>query len=164
MKFENIFIVCIVGLIFLLGFLSASLFSLGFLDVLENPFSLNDSLNNDNAPSDFVDEEDIKIYDDRIVIYIDDASLSRYAPSGSMKPIFDEGANGIRVVPLNEDDVQVGDLISFKNNGKLIIHRVVEKGVDFDGIYFIAKGDNNVVSDGKIRFEDIKYKTIGVIW
>jgi hypothetical protein len=46
----------------------------------------------------------------------------------------------------------------------LIIHRVVEKGVDFDGIYFIAKGDNNVVSDGKIRFEDIKYKTIGVIW
>lgn len=54
--------------------------------------------------------------------------------------------------------------ISFKKDGDLIVHRVIEKGVDDMGVYFITKGDSNNVSDGKVRFEDIEYKTIGVIW
>ena len=41
---------------------------------------------------------------------------------------------------------------------------VIEKGIDEDGIYFITKGDNNSITDGKIRFEDIEYITVGVIW
>ncbi len=46
----------------------------------------------------------------------------------------------------------------------LIVHRVVDKGVDSDGVYFITKGDNNNYSDGKVRFEEIEYITIGILY
>ena len=54
--------------------------------------------------------------------------------------------------------------MSFEKDNDLIIHRVTERGEDSDGIYFITQGDNSNITDGKIRFEDIKYVTIGVIW
>ena len=155
--------ISIVALVFLLGFFSANLLSMGFLDILENPLGFG-SLDNGAAPFDFVEEKQIEIYEDRVVIHIDDASLSRYASTGSMRPVFDQGANGIRIVPDSEDDVHVGDLISYNEGNYLIIHRVIDKGVDDKGVYFIPKGDNSSINDGKIRFKDIKYITVGVIW
>ena len=81
-----------------------------------------------------------------------------------MKPLFDHSSNGIRIKPVSEDDINIGDIITFKEGNLLIIHRVIEKGIDNNGVYFITKGDNNFVSDGKIRFKDIEYKTIGIIY
>ncbi len=154
-----------VSLIFLLGFLSANI--TGYLMVYgaENPFSNGFNFSGiSHAPSDFIGENQIQIYDNKVVINIKDASISRYAPTGSMKPTFDENANGIRIVPKSEDEIKVGDIITYKDGENLIVHRVIEKGIDKEGIYFIMKGDNNTISDGKVRFRDIKYKTIGIIW
>ena len=81
-----------------------------------------------------------------------------------MLPILDKGANGLRVVPKSEDDVSVGDIVSFRIGGVLVVHRVVEKGIDDNGTYFIVKGDANLIGDGKIRFKDIEYITIGIIY
>jgi hypothetical protein len=81
-----------------------------------------------------------------------------------MSPVLDEGANGIRVVPESADDVEVGDIVSYVFDGVMIVHRVVEKGVDDEGVYFVMQGDNNLVSDGKVRFDRIKFKTVGVIY
>lgn len=162
MKTLKIIGICIV---FLLGFVSAS--CLNYFTGIEVPYlnvlGGNDS-NDSVAPSDFIKENQIQVYNDKIVIDISGASLSRYAPTGSMIPILDEGSNGIRIVPDSEHDINVGDIITFKKDDKYIVHRVVEKGLDSNGIYFITKGDNNTINDGKIRFSDIKYKTIGVIW
>ena len=157
--------------IFLLGFLSAS-FLYGLVDSgYEVPLLKNLGLNSiglinfsEKAPSDSINENQIEIYNDKIILNIGGASLSEYAPTGSMKPVFDQGANGIRIKVTSEDEIQVGDIISFRENGQLIVHRVVEKDTDTLGTYFITKGDNNSVSDGKIRIQDIEYKTIGVIW
>ncbi len=163
MDAEKIIKICI---IFLIGFLSANLVSFYVVYGLESPFSFNNFSFNDNnsAPFDFVEENQIKIYNDKIVIDIKDASLSRYAPTGSMKPVLDQGSNGIRIVPKSKDEIHIGDIITFKQDNYLIVHRVIEIGSDVDGLYFITKGDNNSISDGKVRFEDIKYITIGVIW
>lgn len=117
-----------------------------------------------SAPSDFIKEKNIEIYSDRIIIKITNASLSEYAPTGSMRPLFDTGANGIRIVPNSPDEITLGDIITFEKGNTLIVHRVVEKGEDAIGVYFITKGDNNLISDGKVRFEDIKYKTIGILY
>jgi len=81
-----------------------------------------------------------------------------------MKPLLDKGANGIRITPKNENEINVGDIVSYKFKDILVVHRVVEKGTDDKGIYFITQGDNNILSDGKIRFDDIEYVTIGIIW
>ena len=127
------------------------------------------------APSDWVAEEDIIVLDDRIILRVANATLSNYVATGSMKPLFDIGANGIRIVPDSEEDVGIGDIVSFRfpqldslrhqtGQGRLVVHRVVEKGVDGDGVYFVTRGDNGLIDDGKVRFEEIEYVTIGVIW
>ena len=99
-----------------------------------------------------------------VILRVSNTTLSNYADSGSMKPVFDKGANGIRIVPRSEDDIKVGDIISYRFGNILVVHRVVERGIDSEGTYFIVQGDNNILGDGKIRFEDIEYVTIGVIW
>jgi hypothetical protein len=151
--------------VFLLGFLSC--YTLNYFDdSYEIPVLRNIGFGNFDldAPSDFVRESDIEVLDDRVVIYLDDASLSAYASTGSMVPVFNENANGIRVRIRSVDEISAGDIITFREGEFLIVHRVIEKGVDSEGVYFITKGDNNNIDDGKIRFEDVKYKTVGVIW
>lgn len=116
------------------------------------------------APSDSVKEKDIMVFEDRVVIYIEDSSVSNYLDSGSMLPVLNEGSNGIRIKPLSEEDISIGDIISFNSDKGLIVHRVLEKGIDREGVYFIAGGDNNEYVDGKIRFKNIEYKTIAIIY
>ncbi len=154
-----------VGIIFLFGFLSANLLSYYLFYGIENPFSNGFNFSSVNtAPHDSIKENQIEIQSDRIIIYVNGASISRYAATGSMKPTLDENANGIRIVPKTEEDIDVGDIITFKEGDDLIVHRVIEKGTDNEGIYFITKGDNNTMSDGKVRFKDIKYITVALIF
>jgi hypothetical protein len=149
-----------------IGFFTACLFS-ALPSNLENPSSLFTSMftsNQVHAPSDFIKEDNILVYNDKIVINVDNASLSRYASSGSMLPLFDTGANGIRIKPQTSDEIKLGDIVSYERNSELIVHRVIEIGTDEQGLYFVTKGDNNAFSDGKIRFDEIKYITIGILY
>jgi len=152
--------------IFLIGFITALFVGLFFVSGVEFPLlkNLSVSYNVNVSPSDYINEDNIKIYEDKIVIFVEDASLSRYASTGSMRPLLDSGSNGIRIKPKNENDINIGDIITFRDKGVLVVHRVINKGIDEYGVYFITKGDNNIISDGKTRFIDIEYKTIGVIY
>ena len=130
---------------------------------IEKPFSFSVS-GNVNAPSNWINENQIKIENNKITISIENASLSRYAATGSMKPVLDENSNGIRIVPESAEEIKVGDIVTFSKGNDLIVHRVIEKGEDEKGKWFITKGDNSEISDGKIYFSDIKYVTIGVLY
>ena len=114
-------------------------------------------------PSDFVEEKYILIYDDKVVLLIKNATMSNYDSTGSMYPVLGEGVNGVRIVPSSAGEIKVGDIISFKYGGNIIVHRVVEIGSDSGGVYFITKGDNSDKFE-RIRFEDIEYKTIALIY
>ena len=152
-------------LVFLLGFVScALLFSVFSYSNIEIPFGTGMVSYDAEAPSDWVSEEDIVVFDDMVILRIANATLSNYADGGSMLPFLDKGANGIRVVPESFDDVEVGDIVSYLFDDIMIVHRVVEKGVDEEGVYFVMQGDNNLVSDGKVRFEDVRYVTVGVLY
>ena len=147
---------------FLIGFVSCAVIVSAFYVGFELPLG-DGNLSNASAPSDWIKQGQIKVYNDKIVIELEDASLSKYAATGSMEPVLDEYSNGIRIRPVSEKQIEIGDIISFKQEGFLIVHRVVDKGEDEQGVYFIAKGDNNNVSDGKIRFKDIRYVTVVVL-
>lgn len=151
---------------FVFGFLCCLVFVFVFGSDLEIPFGtglvvFEESL---SAPRDHVSEEDILVLEDEVILKIEGASLSSYVETGSMVPFLDEGANGIRVVPRSESEIDVGDIVSFRAGEVLVVHRVAERGVDSEGIYFVVRGDSNFMEDGKIRFEDILYKTVGVIY
>jgi len=152
-------------LVFLIGILT-SYFIGSFSMNFEKPFPSFSNFWNFSveSPSNFLEEQDILVYPDKVVLKISGASVSRYEASGSMKPVLDKGVNGIRVKPSSEKKIDIGDIVSFRKKDSLIVHRVIEKGADEDGIYFITRGDNNDFSDGKIRFEEIEYITLGLIY
>ena len=162
----NVQTIAEVGSITLLIFLSVGFVSIYASGGIENPMNsfLGEWIHDEKGPTDVITREDIVIYDDRVIIYIPHARISSYAPTGSMRPLLDSDANGIQIQPISETDISEGDIVSFQKDDLIIVHRVIEKGEDEEGIYFITKGDNATLKDGKIRFKDIRYKTIGVIY
>ncbi len=119
---------------------------------------------NYSGPSNFLNDSDILVYPDKIVIKIENVQISNYDSSNSMEPFIGKGANGIVVKPGSEKDVNVGDVITFRRGDKLIVHRVIEKGIDTGGVYFITKGDNSDFVDGKVRFNEIEHKLAGILY
>lgn len=147
-------------LAFITGFLACYLTS--NIYNTETPYS--GLANLQGQPGDWVKENNIQVFNDKIVIYVDNAILSRYAGTGSMLPTFGDSANGIRIIPNSAEEIKIGDIVSFERNNLMVVHRVVEKGTDENGTWFVTKGDNNSESDEKIYFENIKYVTIGIIY
>lgn len=120
-----------------------------------------------SSPSDWIKKEDIHVYDDRIIIDLNDGQWAVFTDTNSMDPVLDEDSNGIEIIPESPDQIQVGDIVSYKSkySAGTIIHRVIEKDVDEEGVYFIMKGDNNKDADpGKVRFEQIQRVLIGVLY
>ena len=132
----------------------------------ERPF-FNITTKDVPSPKDRVSEDQIHIYKDKIEINIDGATVASYEDSNSMDPLLDKEANGIEVMPKDEYDVHVGDVIAYESNWTdgIVIHRVVNISKDNLGPYFVTRGDNNPANDPqRIRFNDIKYVLIGVIY
>lgn len=125
--------------------------------------------NNSDMPSPFdrISEEHIKIYSDRVIIYINNPEWAGFDDTNSMDPVIDKGANAIQIIPESTDDIHVGDIISYESEyaDGVIIHRVISIGSDEEGWYCIAKGDNNPSQDpGKIRFNQIKKVLVAIIY
>ena len=167
MESDKIFGFVLNLLVFIVGFISCFLviYSISSSGI-EKPLTgslFSSSASSLNAPGDWVKLDQIQVNDDSIVIRVPNASLSSYAATGSMKPALDSSSNGIRIIPNSPEQINVGDIVTYGSEN--IVHRVIEKGTDSQGAWFLTKGDNNNVDDGeKIRFSDIKYVTIGILY
>lgn len=119
------------------------------------------------SPSDHVKQEDIHIFRDGVELKIKNTFFASYTDTNSMDPFLDKGANGIEIVPDSPAQIQEGDIISYKTQYArgITVHRVIKKGFDEDGVYFIVKGDNNISADpGKIRFDQVHGLLVGIIY
>jgi len=119
------------------------------------------------SPQDRISEKQIHVYDDSVIIEIDEPEWSTFTDTNSMDPLLDKGANAIHIVPKHEDEVDIGDIVAYDSayTEGTIIHRVVEVGYDNQGKYFIMKGDNNPGNDpGKVRFSQIKRVLVAIIY
>lgn len=75
--------------------------------------------------------------------------------SGSMEPKINRG-DIVFIKETNEEDLHVGDIISFSDGGMTVTHRIVEIKSE-DGINeYVTKGDNNNIEDNNT----VKYKNI----
>lgn len=137
------------------------------LSFLERPLSLFQEGVERASPSDWIKEDQIKVYNDRVIIDLKDAEWASFTDTNSMDPVLDETANAIEIIPKSADDIHVGDIISYKSDyaDGTIIHRVIKIGSDEEGWYYIVKGDNNQSPDpGKIRFKQIKRVVVAIIY
>lgn len=118
-----------------------------------------------SSPGDHVPEEGIQLFDHGVYIALDDPQWARFADTNSMDPVLDRGTNAIQIKPSSPDQIAVGDIITYERGENFIIHRVIEKGIDEDGVYFIVKGDNSINPDpGKVRFSQITRLTVALVY
>jgi|TARA_Y100000310_G_scaffold335338_2_gene417081 hypothetical protein len=150
------------------GLFVENFYSTKFAGNVENPEENAQETITRLAPHNRIEEEDIAVFDDRIVIDLKSlkgrkTSWSTYADSGSMKPTLGKGCNGLEFVPKTPQEIYEGDIIAFSKNGGLVVHRVIKTGYDAEGWFAIAQGDNNEFSDGKVRFHQTEYITYAII-
>jgi hypothetical protein len=119
------------------------------------------------SPYDWIKEDQIHVYNNRIIIDIKDAEWASFTDTNSMDPLIDQGTNGIEIVPNSPEDIHVGDIVSYESKYAegTIIHRVVEIGRDSQGWYARMKGDNVEKADpGRVRFSQIKRVLVGILY
>jgi len=122
------------------------------------------SNDNQNAPYDFLSNDNIMVFNNSLTINLSNYTLVRFEGTGSMLPVLSESSTGVGIIPGSAKDVHVGDIINFESDKGIIVHRVIEIGDDELGTYFVTKGDNNNVGDGKVRFFQIRSVLVAVIY
>ena len=116
------------------------------------------------SPYDHIKQDQIHVYDNRVVLDIK-AEWAMIEDTNSMDPLFDKEANVLQVVPKSEEDIHLGDIISYQTDKGVIIHRVVGIDKDEKGTYFTVKGDNNKDPDPeKVRFDMVRRVLIGILY
>tara|TARA_Y100000310_G_scaffold313045_1_gene360959 strand:- start:1680 stop:2153 length:474 start_codon:yes stop_codon:yes gene_type:complete len=153
-------------ILFLLLFVLISLPMYSSSYNIEIPYSFNE-VSDVGSPSNWIKEEQIKVYSDRIVISLENAEWARFTDTNSMDPVIDSESNAIEIVPKNYSYLSSGDIISYSVDmiEGTIIHRIVEIGFDSLGWYAITKGDNlENVDPFKVRFEDVKRVVVAVVY
>jgi hypothetical protein len=116
--------------------------------------------------TDRINESQIQVFKDRVVI-IGSFSWASYASTNSMLPLIDGYSNGLYYPIDANSDLRIGDVISFHAPGydEVIVHRIVDIGVDEEGIWYQTKGDNSKIKDPfKIRRGDMIAVLVGVLW
>ena len=69
------------------------------------------------------------------------------------------------LLPKNESELSIGDIISYKLGKNVIVHRIMTIEYDTTGWYTLTKGDNNkIVDPDKVRFEQIEGKIVVLIY
>ena len=135
-----------------------------------NPAELLQSENGNRdkpSPQNWIDRSKIFVYNDEVILKIDNPQWAVFTDTKSMDPVIDSTSKAIEVVPKSEEDIKVGDIVAYESKYKdgVIAHRVVEIGSDSSGWYARIKGDNNdYVDPGKVRFDQIKRIVVAVIY
>ena len=117
------------------------------------------------SPVERLSWDDIRLAADGVFIEADGIRLVAIADTNSMDPVLDEESKVLSLNPTSPDQIFVGDIISYKERfgDRIIIHRVVEIGND-GSWYAVTKGDNNAISDGKIRWDQVRSVLVGIIY
>jgi len=118
------------------------------------------------SPYNWVEEDQIEVYKDRVVLNLDNPVWAKFTNTNSMDPVIDEFSHAIQIVPKFDSQIHIGDIISYKHPQVegILIHRVISLGNDGEW-YAIVKGDNNSTADpGKVRFNQISRVLVAVIY
>ena len=154
--------------IWLLSLIALLIITLSMVLVLGSrqqiPFSILGGAEN-SSPSDWIKEDQIKVYPQEVILDIPAAQWAGFTNTNSMDPFIDETANAIEIKPAAADFITVGDVISYNTPYGVFIHRVIQKGIDEKGVYYIVKGDNNRFEDPfKVRFGQVQGVVVAVIY
>ncbi|MGV8141224.1 MAG: signal peptidase I [Candidatus Woesearchaeota archaeon] len=157
-----------ITLVFMLGFMTSNIYA----DISTERPSIVSTLDDNRtdevpSPSKWITEDKIGVYSQRVILDIEDPQWAMFTDTHSMEPVLSSRSYAIEIVPDTPDEINIGDIVSYKSKyaDGIIIHRVIDKDYDSEGVYFILKGDNNPTPDpGKIRFEQLQRVVVAIIY
>ena len=83
--------------------------------------------------------------------------------SGSMEPTYNKG-DALLLSKVDSNNIDVGDILVYKDGKKIIAHRVIKKTEYKDKVYYYTKGDANIAADsGYIERENVVGKGIHIV-
>jgi hypothetical protein len=173
----------LVTFVFMLGFLTSNIYAdiststdatsnlpnnLNTANTLNEPTNLGYNRTDEvPSPSSWITDKQIGVYSKNVILNIEDPQWATFTDTHSMEPVISSRSYAIEVVPESADQINVGDIVSYNSKyaDGTIIHRVIQKSSDADGIYFIMKGDNNPSQDpGRVRFDQIQRVVVAIIY
>ena len=89
--------------------------------------------------------------------YLDTPYPMAAITSGSMWPVLKEGSL-VFIKFVEKSEIEVGDIVVYRNNKGFTIHRVVELREND----LTTKGDANFQKDAAVKYEDIVGKTVTI--
>ncbi len=119
------------------------------------------------SPAERISQDSIFVYEDEVVIKLNNSRWAIFTDSKSMDPVLDSTSKALEIVPQSEQDINVGDIVAYKSNYRngLIVHRVFDIGNDSEGWYARLRGDNNDYTDPeRVRFDQVKRVVVAVIY
>ncbi len=118
-----------------------------------------------DSPAEHISVEDLKVYNDKAVIDKENLIWARVEDTHSMEPVLNKNSISLELSPKMSSEIDAGDIISFNQKGKVIIHRVISVSEDKSGWFAETKGDNNKVKDPwKVRFNDVEGVVVGILY
>ena len=168
---KNSFVVWNYVIMYAFGILTVLAFTLIPQANAQNPSMLLPLTNSEpeeaSSPTNYINQEQIKVFQDRVIIEAENIKWATFANTKSMLPVINKDSYALQVTPTCPDEINVGDIVSYRSEYAtgIIIHRVVHKDFDEKGVYFVLKGDNNPTNDpGRIRCSQIDRKVIAIIY
>ena len=73
------------------------------------------------SPQDWIKENQIKVYNNEIIIDLKGATWSSFTDTNSMDPLLDEFANGIEIHPNSPEEILIGDIIAYRKGDQVRI-------------------------------------------
>ncbi len=144
-------------LLFILGFSFNSVF-----DTIESRFATGGSNDLDN-PSDRITSDAIHLYEDKLVVEKSNLRYASVEDTKSMEPLLSSNSHVIEA-EADVDSLEIGDIISFSKENKIIVHSIVSIGSDSNGWYALTKGYNNdFIDDWRVRSFELKGVVVGVL-
>ena len=89
-----------------------------------------------------------------------DVDVAKALDTGSMLPTFDDDI----LIITKPEDLRIGDIVLYRSDSNLIVHRIVDMEQRQNGWYYRIKGDNNMWDDGWFHESAIEWKVIGVLY
>jgi len=134
-------------------------------EALKEP--INEEPRDKPSPANRVTYDNIHVYEDKVILDINDPQWAIFADTKSMDPVIDSSSKAIEITPKSPFELQIGDIVAYDSEyaDGTIIHRILSIGNDEKGWYATMKGDNNKDADpGKVRFSQIKRVVVAVIY
>lgn len=125
------------------------------------------------SPCHRINYDSINTFDTQTSINLAGITKGKTFNTGSMLPVINGNSTILYNQIAGENNLCIGDIIMYNETSAgcynkysdLALHRIIKKGADEKGTYFITKGDNNNIADDcKVRINDIRVVVVGILY